>query len=40
MTELWGGPYPLAVGNIPPKQIKVWFDTVADQATFWMGGRR
>lgn len=35
MAELWGGPYPLAVGNVPPTQIKIWFNTVADNLMVW-----
>jgi enamine deaminase RidA (YjgF/YER057c/UK114 family) len=34
-TELWGGPYPLSVGNVPPTQVKVWFNTVANQLMVW-----
>jgi enamine deaminase RidA (YjgF/YER057c/UK114 family) len=26
MSDLWGGPYPLAVGSISPTTVKVWFD--------------
>lgn len=32
---LWGGPYPLHVGNTPPTQTKVWFDTGANQLKVW-----
>src|SRR5882672_1607545 len=34
-TELWGGPYPLALGNKPPTQTKAWFNTVANQLQVW-----
>ena len=30
-TDLWNGPYPYAVGAMPPTQIKVWFNTIANQ---------
>jgi hypothetical protein len=34
-TELWGGPYPLSVGNVPPTQVKIWFNTVANELMVW-----
>lgn len=34
-NELWGGPYPLSVGNVPPTQVKIWFDTVSNQLMVW-----
>lgn len=35
MDELWGGPYPLAVGASPPTQLKVWFNTFTNQLVVW-----
>jgi enamine deaminase RidA (YjgF/YER057c/UK114 family) len=35
MMELWGGPYPLSVGNVPPTQVKIWFNTVANELMVW-----
>jgi enamine deaminase RidA (YjgF/YER057c/UK114 family) len=28
-NTLWGGPYPLAIGDVPPTVVKVWFNTTA-----------
>lgn len=35
MEDLWGGPYPLALGNVPPTQRKVWFDSVTESLLAW-----
>lgn len=35
IMELWGGPYPLSVGNVPPKQVKVWFAPVDGTLRVW-----
>lgn len=34
-NELWGGPYPLTVGPIPPTQRKVWFNTIVNELMIW-----
>jgi enamine deaminase RidA (YjgF/YER057c/UK114 family) len=32
---LWGGPYPLYVGSMPPTQVKVWFNTITNALLTW-----